>query len=100
MKLETGSLQDIQFYLTSESLFERLRLFWVALVSINVTVVVTFSIVYFTSDPAPILFTMVIFLNSISAIVTWLVPRYKFSHHAALSRDNNHLLSEPVIYRL
>ena len=100
MKLETGSLQDIQLFLTSEGLFERLRLFWVALTSINVTVVVTFSIVYFMSDPAPILLFMVPFLNLISVIVTWLVTRHKFSHHAALSRDNNHLLSEPVIHRL
>lgn len=100
MKLETRSLQDIQLHLASESLFERLRLFWVALISINVTVVVTFSIVYFISDPTYIFSTMVAFLSLISVIITWLATRHKFSHHAALSRDNNHLLSEPVIHRL
>lgn len=97
MKLEKGNLQDIQLFLNSEAIFEMVKLPMLALNSFNVAFVLIFGIAYFASDTAPILLPIIGFICLYTVMVTWLAIHHKFSHHAALSRGNNHLLSESAI---
>lgn len=97
MKLETGSVQDIQLFLNSEAIFEMVKLPMLALNSFNVAFVLVFGIAYFVSYTLPILLPIIGSICLYTAMMTWLAIQHKVSHHAALSRDNNHLLSESAI---